>query len=140
MAEGLEPARIEVVGDDPGELETALRDALASADLVATSGGLGPTHDDRTVETVANVAGLELQVDEELEAQIEGVSRMVAERLKRPLLRLRGGRAQAGDPAGGRGVPWARRHGSRPRRRRARHAGDRPAVRGQCRPLPKLNP
>ena len=101
MPLGLEPARIEIVGDDPGELETALRDALASADLVACSGGLGPTHDDRTVEIVAKVAGLELYVDDELEAQIEGFSRGVAERLKRPYADFAEGvRKQATVPAG----------------------------------------
>jgi len=101
LALGLEPARIEVVGDDPSELETALQDALASADLVATSGGLGPTHDDRTVEVVAKVAGLELRVDEELEAQIEAFSRRVAERMKRPYADFADGvRKQATLPAG----------------------------------------
>ena len=84
LALGLEPTRIHVVGDDPAELEAALAEAVATADLVATSGGLGPTHDDRTVRTVAKVAGLALRVDAELEAQIENVSRLVAERLKRP--------------------------------------------------------
>ena len=39
---------------------------LAGHDLVITSGGLGPTHDDRTVEAVAEVAGAELVLDEEL--------------------------------------------------------------------------
>ena len=101
LAAGLEPARIEVVGDDPGELEAALRDSLASAELVVCSGGLGPTHDDRTVETVARVAGLELYVDAGLEAEIEGVSRMVADRLKRPYLDFADGvRKQATVPAG----------------------------------------
>ena len=84
LALGLEPTRIHVVGDDPAELEAALREAVADADLVATSGGLGPTHDDRTVEVVAGVAGLPLRVDDELVERIEGVSRMVAERMKRP--------------------------------------------------------
>jgi nicotinamide-nucleotide amidase len=84
LALGLEPARIEIVGDDPAELEAALREAVASAELVACSGGLGPTHDDRTVEVVAKVAGLPLVLDEELEAQIESFSRAVAERMKRP--------------------------------------------------------
>jgi nicotinamide-nucleotide amidase len=84
LALGLEPARIQIVGDDPGELEDAVRAAVASAELVACSGGLGPTHDDRTVEVVARVAGRPLQVDTSLEAQIEAVSRMAAERLKRP--------------------------------------------------------
>jgi nicotinamide-nucleotide amidase len=84
LALGLEPARIHVVGDDPRELEAAVREAVADAELVVTSGGLGPTHDDRTVEVVAGVADLPLRVDAELEAQIEGVSRMVAERMRRP--------------------------------------------------------
>ena len=81
---GIEPARIHIVGDDPTELEAAVREAVPGADLVVTSGGLGPTHDDRTVEVVARVAGLPLRVDAELESRIESVSRMVAERMKRP--------------------------------------------------------
>jgi nicotinamide-nucleotide amidase len=84
LALGLEPARIHIVGDDPEELEDAVRGAVADADLVVTSGGLGPTHDDRTVEVVARVAGLPLRVDAALESEIGGVSRMVAERMKRP--------------------------------------------------------
>ncbi len=46
---GLEPARIAIVGDAADELEAALREAL-TADACLVSGGLGPTHDDRTVE------------------------------------------------------------------------------------------
>jgi nicotinamide-nucleotide amidase len=84
LALGIEPTGIHVVGDDPAELEAAVADAVATADLVATSGGLGPTHDDRTVRIVAKVAGLAVRVDAELEGQIEAVSRMVAERMKRP--------------------------------------------------------
>ena len=101
LALGVEPARIEVVGDDPGELEAALRDAVESAELVACSGGLGPTHDDRTVEVVSRVAGSPLVVDEELEAKIEGFSRGVAERLKRPYADFAEGvRKQATVPEG----------------------------------------
>src|SRR5437764_13736161 len=48
---GLEPARITIVGDRPDELKAALAEAL-EADLCLVSGGLGPTHDDRTVEVV----------------------------------------------------------------------------------------
>jgi nicotinamide-nucleotide amidase len=80
---GVEPSRVMIVGDDPGELEEAMREALG-ADLCVTSGGLGPTHDDRTVETLARVAGIELAVDPELEAEVESVSRRIAERLRRP--------------------------------------------------------
>jgi len=80
---GLEPARIAIVGDAPQELEAALRDGL-EADACLVSGGLGPTHDDRTVEMVARAAGVGLRVDEELELEIEGISRAAAERLRRP--------------------------------------------------------
>jgi nicotinamide-nucleotide amidase len=59
-----------------------LRDALA-ADAVLVSGGLGPTHDDRTVELVAKALGVGLRVDPELEQEIEAVSRIAATRLKR---------------------------------------------------------
>jgi nicotinamide-nucleotide amidase len=83
MRLGLEPARISIVGDDPAELETALREGL-EADLCCVSGGLGPTHDDRTVDLVARAAGRELFVDAQLEAEIESISRAIAERLGRP--------------------------------------------------------
>ena len=80
---GLEPARIAIVGDGAEELEAALREAL-NADACLVSGGLGPTHDDRTVELVARALGVGLHVDEALEREIETVSRAAAERLKRP--------------------------------------------------------
>jgi nicotinamide-nucleotide amidase len=80
---GLEVARIDIVGDAPEELDRVLRAALDDGDAVLTSGGLGPTHDDRTVEFVAGALGVGLRVDPELEAQIEGVSRAAAERLRR---------------------------------------------------------
>jgi nicotinamide-nucleotide amidase len=79
---GLEPARIAIVGDSPDELAIVLRNAL-DADAILVSGGLGPTHDDRTVEMVAAALGVGLHVDTDLEAQIESVSRAAAERLKR---------------------------------------------------------
>ena len=97
---GIEPARIEVVGDAEIELEDALRDGLRS-DLLVTSGGLGPTHDDRTVEVLARVTGRALLVDDELEVQIESVSRAVAERLRRPYSDFEAGvRKQASLPEG----------------------------------------
>jgi nicotinamide-nucleotide amidase len=97
---GLEPSRIVIVGDDPAELEQAVRDGL-EAELCVLSGGLGPTHDDRTVETLARVAGRELRVDGDLVLQIEAVSRAVAERLGRPYADfVEGVRKQASLPDG----------------------------------------
>lgn len=49
-----------VVGDNPERLEAAYRLALSRADLVITSGGLGPTVDDITKRIAAKVAGKEL--------------------------------------------------------------------------------
>ena len=97
---GLEPASILIVGDAPDELERAFTRAF-DADLCLVSGGLGPTHDDRTVELVARVADLPLVLDDELEEQIGQVSRVVAERLGRPYSDFTTGvRKQATRPEG----------------------------------------
>ena len=80
---GLDPERITIVGDRPEDLERALAEGFG-ADLCLVSGGLGPTHDDRTVEMVAHVSRRSLIVDPGLEQQIEEVSRMFAERMGRP--------------------------------------------------------
>src|SRR5207237_5463154 len=73
----------------------------ATADLCVVSGGLGPTHDDRTVELVARVAGRGLRHDPELHGEIEGVSRGLAERLRRPYAEFEPGvRKQATLPEG----------------------------------------
>jgi nicotinamide-nucleotide amidase len=83
LRRGVDPAGIRIVGDDPADLEEALRAGL-EYDLLVVSGGLGPTHDDRTIELLAHAAGVGLHVEEELEAAIEELSRSVATRLQRP--------------------------------------------------------
>ena len=98
---GVEPARISIVGDREEELMGALAEGLASADLCVVSGGLGPTHDDRTVELVARAAGVELRLDEDLHEQIGSISRAFAERLGRPYVDFEAGvRKQATIPEG----------------------------------------
>ena len=97
---GLEPARVVIVGDREDELAAALAEGL-DADLCVVSGGLGPTHDDRTVELVARAAGVELDVDEGLHREIAGISRRFAERLGRPYVDFEDGvRKQATIPRG----------------------------------------
>lgn len=54
-----------VVGDNPERLKKALHDAFDRADLVITTGGLGPTFDDVTKETVAAYFGANMVRDEE---------------------------------------------------------------------------
>jgi nicotinamide-nucleotide amidase len=107
LRHGLEPARITIVGDNPAELEAALREGL-EADACLVSGGLGPTHDDRTVELLARAAGLDLVVDEALEHEIESISRAVAERLRRPYADFSPGvTKQATRPAAARSIGLA---------------------------------
>ena len=79
LRRGIEPARISIVGDREEELAGALAEGLR-ADLCIVSGGLGPTHDDRTVELVARAAGVGLRLDEDLHRQIGGISRRFAQR------------------------------------------------------------
>ena len=52
-----------VVGDDEDDLAAAIRDAVSCADLVVTTGGLGPTEDDITRMGVAKAFGLTLYED-----------------------------------------------------------------------------
>lgn len=97
---GLQPSRITIVGDDSADLETALREGM-NDDVCLVSGGLGPTHDDRTIELVARVSGRSLEVVEELEREIEAVSRRFAERMRRDYADFSSGvRKQATLPAG----------------------------------------
>jgi len=74
---GVRCRRISIVGDDPDLLEAALIDGL-QADLCLISGGLGPTHDDRTVELLAKASGKQLIVDPQLEREIDLVGRRYA--------------------------------------------------------------
>jgi nicotinamide-nucleotide amidase len=100
LRRGIEPARITVVGDDPTDLEAALHAGLEH-DLLVVSGGLGPTHDDRTIELLARAAGVGVHTDDELAEQIEELSRRVAARLGRPYADFANGvRKQATLPDG----------------------------------------
>ena len=53
-----------VVGDNASRLEEAVKCALSRSDILITSGGLGPTYDDITKETVAAALGKEMYYDE----------------------------------------------------------------------------
>lgn len=54
-----------VVGDNPERLRQSLQLALSRADIVITTGGLGPTYDDLSKETIAACFGRKLVMDEE---------------------------------------------------------------------------
>ena len=50
------------VGDNPGRVKEALNEALSRADMVITTGGLGPTEDDLTKEMVGEFFGLPMEL------------------------------------------------------------------------------
>jgi nicotinamide-nucleotide amidase len=71
---GVEVAEILIVGDRPSDIQEGLSMMEGQGlQLIVTSGGLGPTADDLTVETVARHLGLELFTDTVLEARIEQI-------------------------------------------------------------------
>ena len=53
-----------VVGDNPERLRRVLEIACARADIIVSIGGLGPTADDLTKETIASFFGKALYLDE----------------------------------------------------------------------------
>jgi nicotinamide-nucleotide amidase len=104
---GIDLQRVSVVGDGHAEIVAGLRE-LDGHDLVITSGGLGPTHDDRTVEAVAEVAGAELAVDDQLLATIAAITAEYARRRGAdPALNRDGDRKQALVPRGATVIPPA---------------------------------
>ena len=53
-----------VIGDNPGRLRDLVKEAKSRSDLLVFSGGLGPTEDDLTKQTVARAFGDTLRFDE----------------------------------------------------------------------------
>ncbi|KAF2703589.1 Molybdopterin binding protein [Pleomassaria siparia CBS 279.74] len=61
---GINLRRIEVIADDEGEIVEAVQRMSTSYDFVVTSGGIGPTHDDITYQSIAKAFGLSLKLHE----------------------------------------------------------------------------
>src|SRR4029079_11094590 len=70
---GVAVRRIQALPDDLEAVRDAFAGALGRADLVVSTGGLGPTPDDLTREAIAAVAGEEPAVDADLEAWLRGL-------------------------------------------------------------------
>ncbi len=73
---GVDLFRTVTIGDNAERIADAIRNSMHRAEIVITTGGLGPTVDDPTREAVARAAGVELEYREDLWAQVvEAISR-----------------------------------------------------------------
>ncbi|MGM9632459.1 MAG: competence/damage-inducible protein A [Eubacteriales bacterium] len=68
---GISVYHTEVVGDNSKRLKNAVVEALSRSDILILSGGLGPTYDDLTKETVAEALGLKMHRDGRILREIE---------------------------------------------------------------------
>lgn len=69
-AMGITVHRHTVVGDNPQRLAQALETARTRADILITTGGLGPTYDDLTKQTICKTFGRELELHEDILEEI----------------------------------------------------------------------
>jgi nicotinamide-nucleotide amidase len=67
---GVDLYRTVTIGDNEGRIASAIRESMQRADIVITTGGLGPTIDDPTREAVAKAAGVETEFREDLWQQV----------------------------------------------------------------------
>ncbi len=72
---GIDLVSVITVGDVPERLEWAWKTAITLSDIVISTGGIGPTADDLTTETVARLAGRKLRQDD---ATVEHIKRLFA--------------------------------------------------------------
>ena len=80
---GVELAHITICGDRPQDIDAQLRFlADQGVDLIVTSGGLGPTADDMTIEVVAGFSGRPLRLDERLEGRIAEILKPLMKRFR----------------------------------------------------------
>ena len=88
---GIDLLYVSQVGDNPARMHEVMQRAWDRSDLIFTTGGLGPTQDDITRETITGVLGEEMTVDEEqeriLRAMMErGGRRMPEQNIKQAML------------------------------------------------------
>lgn len=69
--QGLKLREIACIGDTTGTIAETVRRFSAQYDIVLTSGGVGPTHDDVTMKGIAEAFGVGIHTDPEVKSQIE---------------------------------------------------------------------
>lgn len=69
--QGIRLSEVRIVADDEAAIGEALRALKDNHDYLFTTGGIGPTHDDITVDSIAAALGLPVVVHEEGRAMLE---------------------------------------------------------------------
>ena len=100
-AEGLVLHQEIACGDRKNDISEALSAALKTSDILLICGGLGPTSDDITLETVARFFGLKLRQDEALTLKIENFWKALGRTIPCPKAQFK----QALLPEGAQAVP-----------------------------------
>jgi len=72
---GMNLKRIEVIGDEESEIIEAVQRMSNNYDFVVTSGGIGPTHDDITYQSIAKAFGLKLKLFPEAYERMKKISK-----------------------------------------------------------------
>jgi nicotinamide-nucleotide amidase len=72
---GFDVSYISFVGDNVSDIAGAFKNSVKRADIVISTGGLGPTSDDITAESAAKAFGLELVLDEKVLENIKELFR-----------------------------------------------------------------
>jgi nicotinamide-nucleotide amidase len=98
---GISIRRLQAVPDDLATVRAAFAEAATAADLVVSTGGLGPTPDDLTREAISAAVGEEPVVDPDLERWLREL--WARRGIPFPSMNLK----QAWLPAGGSGGPTA---------------------------------
>lgn len=68
---GVDVDRIVTIPDDVDTIAAEVRQMSAAYDFVFTSGGIGPTHDDLTIDGIAKAFGLPIELSDSIAARIE---------------------------------------------------------------------
>ncbi|OCC22998.1 molybdopterin-binding protein [Croceicoccus estronivorus] len=71
QVQGIRLAEVRVIADDMDAIATAVNALRIKHDYLFTTGGIGPTHDDITVDAVAAALGLEVVIHPEARAMLE---------------------------------------------------------------------
>lgn len=99
---GVELERVAIVGDNREDIASTVREMSARYDHVCTTGGIGPTHDDITMESIAHAFNVELVEDPALLKLVQRVFGENPSEAHRRLIRVPAGSTAEGTD----GPPW----------------------------------